>query len=264
VGVTNSWRQTVTMADWMRDIEKRLMHEERRPSVAPAFDVVGPGISTYSQQVEDWDSNGPIVNGFFYSDATKVVNSPDNAKNWIGIVQANPYGGGVQRVWEYMQSTWIDDDSDPTTPPIEQRDPLADPILYTRSFKTNTDGTRTYTAWVQGSGGGSGGGVDVYDEGFAATLDATVLNFVGAGVQALGAGGGAVEINIPGAAAQAYVHNQATPAVTWTIDHPLSFRPNITVVDSANAQVEGDVQYTSATQIVLTFTAAFSGIAYLS
>ena len=33
-----------TMSDWMRDIEKRLMHEERRPTARPTSETVGPGI----------------------------------------------------------------------------------------------------------------------------------------------------------------------------------------------------------------------------
>ena len=155
MGVNNSWRPTVSMNDWMRDIEKRLMHEERRPSVAPAIDVVGPGIGPYTQLVEDWDSDGPIVNGFFYStpgSPNATLNSPDDTKHWVGIVESNPYGQGVQRVWQYL--TDVDDDADPATPPIQT--PIADPALYTRSFITNEDGTRTYTAWATGTGGGGG------------------------------------------------------------------------------------------------------------
>jgi hypothetical protein len=142
MAVNNNWRSTRTMDDWMRDIEKRLMHEERRPAMRPIADVVGPGIGTYSRQVEDWDSDGPVVNGFFYSDADRVVNSPDDTKNWMGIVQANSIGEGLQRVWEYVDTA---DAPDP------------DPTLYTRAFVTNEDGSRTYTAWAQSTGGGGGG-----------------------------------------------------------------------------------------------------------
>lgn len=62
----------------------------------------------------------------------------------------------------------------------------------------------------------------------------------------------------------AYVHTQSTPAATWTINHGLSFRPNVAVIDSANDMVEGDVSYPSATQIVLKFSGAFAGSAFLS
>jgi hypothetical protein len=40
--------------------------------------------------------------------------------------------------------------------------------------------------------------------------------------------------------------------------------PSITVVDSANTVVQGTVFYDSTTQITLTFSAAFSGQAYLN
>lgn len=46
--------------------------------------------------------------------------------------------------------------------------------------------------------GVGGGGVDVEDEGVSETAGATILNFTGAGVTASDAGGGQVDINIPG------------------------------------------------------------------
>jgi hypothetical protein len=62
----------------------------------------------------------------------------------------------------------------------------------------------------------------------------------------------------------AYAHTQGTSSATWTINHNLDFYPNVTVVDSAGTIVEGEIAYTSRNQIVLTFSAAFSGKAYLS
>jgi hypothetical protein len=61
-----------------------------------------------------------------------------------------------------------------------------------------------------------------------------------------------------------FVFNQATPAAVWTVDHPLNYFPNVTVVDSAGDEVVGDVTYVSATRVVLTYSAAFAGSAYLS
>lgn len=62
----------------------------------------------------------------------------------------------------------------------------------------------------------------------------------------------------------AFIYNQSTPASVWEIDHPLGYRPNVTVVDSTWAQVESDVEYLGSTHITLRFSAAFSGQAYLS
>jgi hypothetical protein len=62
----------------------------------------------------------------------------------------------------------------------------------------------------------------------------------------------------------AYAHTQGTASATWTVNHNLDFYPNVTVVDSGGTIVEGEIAYTSRNQVVLTFTAAFSGKAYLS
>ena len=67
----------------------------------------------------------------------------------------------------------------------------------------------------------------------------------------------------PAGSGGTYVHNQSTPAAVWTITHGLSYAPNLTVVDSAGEQVEGEVDYAGST-VTVTFSAAFSGKAYLS
>lgn len=64
--------------------------------------------------------------------------------------------------------------------------------------------------------------------------------------------------------AVSYVHVQSAPLAVWNITHTLAFTPNVTVVDSTGQMVDGDVEIISATQIRITFSAAFSGTAYLS
>lgn len=61
-----------------------------------------------------------------------------------------------------------------------------------------------------------------------------------------------------------HVHEQGSASDVWRIKHELDYQPNVTVVDSAGTQVEGDVEYPSANEIVARFTAPFSGRAYLS
>jgi len=64
---------------------------------------------------------------------------------------------------------------------------------------------------------------------------------------------------------QAYRHVQATAATTWSITHNLSFRPNVAAVDSTGREIwPGATDYTSATTVQLTFSAAVGGEAYLS
>ena len=60
-----------------------------------------------------------------------------------------------------------------------------------------------------------------------------------------------------------YVHNQAVPSDTWTINHNLGGHPTAVVHDSAGTQCEGNFSYPSINQLVITFSAAFSGVAYV-
>jgi hypothetical protein len=60
-----------------------------------------------------------------------------------------------------------------------------------------------------------------------------------------------------------YVHTQAVSSATWTINHNLGGQPTAVVLDSAGTQCEGTFSYPSNNQMVITFTAAFSGTAYV-
>lgn len=63
---------------------------------------------------------------------------------------------------------------------------------------------------------------------------------------------------------QTYIYDQIASSDTWIINHNLSSLPSVTVVDSAGSVVVGDVSYTDGNQIIITFTSAFSGKAYLN
>ena len=67
-----------------------------------------------------------------------------------------------------------------------------------------------------------------------------------------------------GASGGFFTFTQASPASTWTIAHNLGYRPNISVVDSAGSQVEGNAVWTDINNLNITFSGAFSGVAYLS
>jgi hypothetical protein len=60
-----------------------------------------------------------------------------------------------------------------------------------------------------------------------------------------------------------YVHTQGTPSAVWTINHNLNGNPTAVVLDSAGTQCEGTFSYPTLNQMVITFTAAFSGTAYV-
>lgn len=54
------------------------------------------------------------------------------------------------------------------------------------------------------------------------------------------------------------------PSDTWYITHNLGKYPSVTVVDSANTVVMGDVVYLTKNALVISFNGAFSGTAYLN
>lgn len=61
-----------------------------------------------------------------------------------------------------------------------------------------------------------------------------------------------------------FVFDQTIPASTWIINHTLNKFPAVSVVDSAGTEVYGQVVYTSISEIRITFSAAFSGEAFLN
>jgi len=60
-----------------------------------------------------------------------------------------------------------------------------------------------------------------------------------------------------------YVYTQNTPASVWTITHNLGGHPTAVVLDSSGAQCEGTYSYTDNNTMVITFTSAFTGTAYI-
>lgn len=63
---------------------------------------------------------------------------------------------------------------------------------------------------------------------------------------------------------QRYVHSQPIVSSVWVINHTLGGKPSVTIVDSADTVVIGEVTYNSNSQVTVTFTAPFSGYAYLT
>jgi len=63
---------------------------------------------------------------------------------------------------------------------------------------------------------------------------------------------------------QRYVHTQSVASDTWTITHTLEGYPSVTIVDSAKTVVIGTVEYDSESQVTVSFSAPFSGTAYLT
>lgn len=61
-----------------------------------------------------------------------------------------------------------------------------------------------------------------------------------------------------------YIHRQQAAASVWRIEHNLNCYPSVTVVDSADSKVTGDVDYIDENTLTVSFVAPFSGSAYLN
>ena len=61
-----------------------------------------------------------------------------------------------------------------------------------------------------------------------------------------------------------FVYIQAVSSDVWEIKHNLNKYPAVTVVDSGNSVVIGEIVYIDKNNIRITFTSAFSGKAYLN
>lgn len=61
-----------------------------------------------------------------------------------------------------------------------------------------------------------------------------------------------------------YTHTQVSAQNTWTIAHNLNKYPSVTVIDSFMNTVIGEIVYNNSNTLTITFTASFSGTAYLT
>lgn len=59
-----------------------------------------------------------------------------------------------------------------------------------------------------------------------------------------------------------YTQNQSSKV--WEINHNLNKKPSVTTVDSGNNVVIGEVQYIDNNNLTVSFSASFSGNAYLN
>jgi hypothetical protein len=132
MGGQNNYRQIITTDDWMRDMEKRTLHESRRPQIRTASDLLGPGIGPQAIEIRDWNDEVTSFNGFFYS-TPGAQNSPDPARYWMGYVIATEDGAGYMVVYEYALDATL------ATVPVR---------TYFRNFQTTPGSLRSFGQWV--------------------------------------------------------------------------------------------------------------------
>jgi hypothetical protein len=61
-----------------------------------------------------------------------------------------------------------------------------------------------------------------------------------------------------------YVHDQQVASNSWVVPHSLNKFPSVSIVNTANQVVVGDITYNSLNQLTITFTSQISGKAYIN
>jgi hypothetical protein len=61
-----------------------------------------------------------------------------------------------------------------------------------------------------------------------------------------------------------FVFTQAVPSIEWTVQHNMDKFPSVSVVNNNNILMYGNTTYVDANNLIITFTAGFSGKAYLN
>ena len=61
-----------------------------------------------------------------------------------------------------------------------------------------------------------------------------------------------------------YEHVQSAASTTWNVAHELDKKPSVSIVDSADNIIYGEITYTNLNNLVITLSAATSGKAYIN
>tara|TARA_B110000444_G_C18784851_1_gene569390 strand:- start:265 stop:513 length:249 start_codon:yes stop_codon:yes gene_type:complete len=61
-----------------------------------------------------------------------------------------------------------------------------------------------------------------------------------------------------------HIHDQGSASATWVVTHNLNKKCSVTVVDTADTVIIGDITYNSVNQVTLKFSGSFSGKAYFN
>ena len=69
---------------------------------------------------------------------------------------------------------------------------------------------------------------------------------------------------VSGAASSSFEYYQSSAATVWTIAHPLNKSPSVSIVDTTGREVEGEVKWPNHGTVIVTFSVALSGTAYLN
>lgn len=99
----------------------------------------------------------------------------------------------------------------------------------------------------------------VYDDGSIEATDVAVFEFrVRVSHKDLN-----IEEKKPREKKPEYIHNQTFTSDSWHINHGLGKFPQVSILDSSNRQVYGEVQHLNNNELKITFSAPFQGTAQL-
>lgn len=96
----NNHRVVDSAEAWMRQQEKKLMHQERRPNITKASDLMGPSLGPHAVEIVNWRGDESNFNGFVYS-RPGAIDAPDDVNWWLGQVITQIEGFGIQQAWDY-------------------------------------------------------------------------------------------------------------------------------------------------------------------
>jgi hypothetical protein len=58
-----------------------------------------------------------------------------------------------------------------------------------------------------------------------------------------------------------FTHTQTAAASTWTINHFLGRKPSVTILNSSDVEIEGEVEHSNNNTVIARFSVAVSGTA---
>jgi hypothetical protein len=129
--MTNGHRIPQDAGDTVRDLQRRLIAQERRPGVPNVRQYIGNGIGPQARHIIDWNDVNIFQNGWYYSDELSI-NGPDQESAWIGQVIVAKGGHGIMEVWQHSGSL------------------TAEPMRFTRSFHYHQPPELPeFSAWAQ-------------------------------------------------------------------------------------------------------------------
>ena len=113
-----------------------------------------------------------------------------------------------------------------------------------------------------GPPGSRGEPLAIKDNGVAVEPRAN-LDFVGFTVTD-DPGNDSTVITVTPGSGSAYVHLQNSPALVWTINHLLGYRPSVELFDAGSQEFDGHISHPTVNQTIVTLTIPTAGFARLT